>query len=112
MSAGTGKPINIYELAKLAEMEDWYLTIYTLLSFAAHSKVSDLDRHVVVGDDGEPIEFQNEPVTSGQASMWAWEVEVQLAAMRSVAAVFSLEVQELEALSKRLVDLPERGDEA
>ena len=112
MSAGTGKPINIYKFAELAGMEDWYLTIYTLLSFAAHSKVSDLDSHVVVGGDGEPIEFQNEPVSSGQASIWSWEVEVQLAAMRSVAAVFSLEVHELEALGKRLVDLPEQGGEA
>ena len=112
MSAGTGKPVNIYELAKLAEMEDWYLSIYTLLSFAAHSKVSDLNCHVVVGVDGEPLEFQNEPVTSGQASVWAWVVEVQLAAMRSVAALFSLEAHELEALSKRLVDLPEQSDEA
>lgn len=112
MSAGTGKSLNIYELAKLAEMEDWYLTIYTLLSFAAHSKVSDLDRHVVVGDDGEPSEFQNEPVSSGHASAWSWGVEVQLAAMRSVAALFRLEVPELEVLRKRLVDLPEQGDEA
>ena len=112
MAAGTGKPVNIYELAKLAEMEDWYLTMYTLLSFAAHSKVSDLDRHVVVGDDGEPIEFQNEPVTTDQASVWAWGVEVQLAAMRSVAAIFSLEVPELEVLGKRLADLPEQLDVA
>ncbi|MCW5604686.1 MAG: hypothetical protein KIT18_09095, partial [Burkholderiales bacterium] len=60
IASGTGKAINIYELAKVADMEDWYLTLYTLLSFAAHSKVSDLDRHVVVNEDGEPIEFQNE----------------------------------------------------
>jgi Family of unknown function (DUF5677) len=112
MSAGTGKSINIYDLAKLAEMEDWYLTIYTLLSFAAHSKVSDLDGHVVVGNDGKPIEFQNEPVTNDQASVWSWGVEVQLAAMRSTAALFTLEVPELEMLSKRLAELPEHSDGA
>jgi hypothetical protein len=112
MSRGIGKPVNIYELAKFAEMEDWYLTIYTLLSFAAHSKVSDLDRHVVVDDDRTPIEFKNEPDTEDQASVWAWIVEVLLAAMRSVAALFSLQVPELEALGKSLADLTGQGGAA
>jgi hypothetical protein len=66
MANGAGKATNVYELAKAGDMEEWYLTLYTLLSFAAHSKVSDLDRHVVVNHDGEPIEFQNEPDISNQ----------------------------------------------
>jgi len=110
MASGAGKATNVYELAKVADMEDWYLTLYTLLSFAAHSKVSNLDRHVVLNDDGEPIEFQNEPDISNQEPVWAWGIEVQLAAMRSVAAIFSLEVEEFEALRKRLGELAEQPD--
>ena len=91
MSKGSGKAMNLYELAKLADMEDWYLTLYTLLSFAAHAKVSDLDRHVVLNADGIAIEFQNEPDISNQEPVWAWIVEVQLAAIRSISAIFSLD---------------------
>lgn len=105
MSAGTGKPTNVYELAKAADMEDWYLTLYTLLSFAAHAKVSDLDRHVVLDETGEATEFQNEPDTSDQGTVWAWVGEVQLAAMRSIASLFSLDANDLESLRERLEKL-------
>lgn len=105
MATGSGKPTNLYELAKAADMEDWYLTLYTLLSFAAHAKVSDLDRHVVLNADGEPTGFQNEPDLSDQAAVWAWTSEVQLAAMRSVSTLFSLDAIHLESLRQRLGEL-------
>ena len=108
MSKGSGKPINVYELAKLADMEDWYLTLYTLLSFAAHTKVSDLDRHVLLDANGNAVEFQNEPDTSNQEAVWAWAIEVQLAAMRSVSVIFSLDCEVIESLSQRLRELAER----
>jgi hypothetical protein len=109
MSKGSGKAMNLYDLAKLADMEDWYLTFYTLLSFAAHAKVSDLDRHVVVDADGDAVAFQNEPDTSSQEAVWAWAVEFQLAAMRSVSAIFSLDCRVVESLSQRLRELAQ-GD--
>lgn len=105
MSKGTGKPINLYELAKIAEMEDWYLTLYTLLSFAAHAKVSDLDRHVVLDENGDTTGFQNEPDILDQETVWTWSSEVQLAAMQSVADLFSLDARELEPLRNRLGEL-------
>ena len=108
MCKGSGKAMILYDLAKLADMEDWYLMHYTLLSFAAHTKVSDLDRHVVLGANGEATEFQNEPDTSRQEAVWAWATEVQLAAMRSVSLVFSLNCQVTESLSQRLHELAER----
>jgi O-glycosyl hydrolase len=88
-------------------MEDWYLTLYTLLSFAAHTKVSDLARHVVLDANGDAVEFQNEPDISNQEAVWAWAIEVQLAAMRSVSAIFSLECEVIESLSQRLRELAE-----
>lgn len=110
MASAVAKATNVYELAKAGDMEDWYLTLYTLLSFSAHSKVSDLDRHVVVNDEGEPIEFQNEPDISNQETVWAWGIDIQLASMRSTAALFSVEVEELEALRKRLEKLDGEPD--
>ena len=83
------KATNIFEHAKFAGMEDWYDTLYTILSFAAHSKISDLDKHTVPDADGEIVELQSEPILAGQAEMWLWIIEVQLAAMRSVAQIFS-----------------------
>ncbi|CAN7387030.1 DUF5677 domain-containing protein [Variovorax sp. LjRoot178] len=82
------KATNIFMLAKFADMEDWYHTLYTILSFAAHAKVSDLDAHSVADADGELAGFQNEPVLAGQATVWLWTIEVQLAAMRAVARIF------------------------
>jgi hypothetical protein len=109
ISKSTGKATNIYDLAKLADMEDWYLTLYTLLSFAAHAKISDLDRHVVLNANGIPTEFQNEPDTADQESVWAWTTEVQLKAMRSVSAIFSLDCAVTEGLGQRLRELSGRA---
>jgi hypothetical protein len=109
MTKGLGRPMNLYDLAKAAEMEDWYLTLYTLLSFAAHAKVSDLDRHVVLDENGDPIGFQNEPDTERQDAVWAWNVEVQLAAMRSVATLFALSTEGLEPIRQRLAELAAHG---
>lgn len=108
MAKGSGKAINIYEFAKLADMEDWYLTLYTLLSFAAHAKISDLDRHVVTDAEGEPVEFQNEPDLHDQEAPWAWSTEVQLAAMRSVSVIFSVDCEVIEPLTRRLRELADR----
>lgn len=83
------KATNIFEHAKFAGMEDWYGTLYTILSFAAHSKISDLDNHTVPNAEGEVVELQSEPVLAGQTEVWLWIIEVQLAAMRSVAQIFS-----------------------
>ena len=107
MTKGSGKATNFYDLAKIADMEDWYLTLYTLLSFAAHTKVSDLDRHVVLDANGNAIEFQNEPDTSNQEAVWAWIAEVQLAAIRSVSALFSLTPEDIDSLSQNLREISE-----
>lgn len=82
------KATNIFMLARSADMEDWYHTLYTILSFAAHSKVSDLDTHAVADADGELVALQSEPVLAGQTTVWLWTIEVQLAAMRAVARIF------------------------
>ena len=97
--------MNQYELAKLADLEDWYLTLYTLFSFSAHGSVADLEKHIVVGADGVVLEFKSEPELSGQAPVWAWVSEVLIMAMRSLLKVFALEDPQIEVLFKKLASL-------
>ena len=107
MLASKAKSLNKYDLAKQAGMEDWYLTLYTLLSFAAHGAMSDLESHAVVDADGDVAEFKNEPELADQQAVWAWAAEVELAAMRSLASLFSLASTDIEALTgwlKRVAD--------
>jgi len=91
---------NIFATAKLAGMEDWYHTLYTIMSFAAHSKMSDLDKHAVADADGALQGLQSEPIVEGQGKVWLWVVEVQLAAMRSTAQLFDLKEWEVLANSR------------
>jgi predicted regulator of Ras-like GTPase activity (Roadblock/LC7/MglB family) len=83
-------------------MEDWYLTLYTLLSFAAHGAISDLESRAVVDADGAVVEFKSEPELANQQAVWAWATEVALAAMRALSQLFALNTAEIEILAQRL----------
>lgn len=87
IASNRAKGSNLYEIAKFAGMEDWYNTLYTLLSFAAHVKIADLDSHSVADESGQMTGLQNEPVTFGQTRVWLWAIEFQLRAIRAIADV-------------------------
>lgn len=106
MLESKAKGVNIFALAKSAGLEDWYHSIYTLLSFAAHGKVSDLHVHVVADADGEPAEFKSEPTLDDQDSTWGWAVEAELCAMHHLATFFGLDTHDVEALRAELQALP------
>jgi hypothetical protein len=57
ISETEAKKISAEALAKAAGLHEWYLTAYGLLSWAVHSTVGDLERHVVYADDGSVQEF-------------------------------------------------------
>jgi len=96
------RPINQYELAKLADMEDWYLSMYTLLSLSSHGAVADLAVHLVEGSDGELEALQNEPQVHGQAETWLYTVEVQLRAIRAVSTLLGATPPPLPNFEDRL----------
>jgi hypothetical protein len=102
ISISKSRPLNQYELAKRADMEDWYLSLYTLLSFSAHSAISDLASHLVNDEEGELEALQNEPQLGGQPETWAYIIEVQLRSMAALAKLFSVEPPHLEALKAHL----------
>ena len=89
---------NVYNNAVAADMEDWYSTLYMLLSFSAHSAVSDLASHLVLDDQGQVVEFKNEPEIEGQISTWTYSVEIQLKALQAVATLFKLDTATIEVL--------------
>lgn len=96
------KSLNVFNLAKLAGLEDLYLSVYTLLSFAVHGKVSELQAHVVVDSDGEPTEFKSEPTLDGQDAVWHWAIEAELLAIQYLTGFFSLETDSLATLRAEL----------
>lgn len=106
------KATNIFDHAKSAGMEDWYHTLYTILSFAAHSKMNDLHKHAVVDAEGDLQELQSEPIFDGQSMVWLWVVEMQLAAIRSAAQLFQLKDWEAIANSRwqRLHAMAKKGN--
>lgn len=47
------KPLTAEEWSRLANLHEWYITHYTLLSKAVHTQVGDLDRYLDLGDNHE-----------------------------------------------------------
>jgi len=104
------RSINHFELARAAEMEEWYLTIYSLLSFPAHGAVSDLANHVVSGDEGLIESLKNEPELTGQASTWGYAIEIQLKAVQALAGIFANVRIDIEADRNALRVLSQKSE--
>jgi Family of unknown function (DUF5677) len=99
------RELNHFDLAKRADMEDWYLSMYTLLSFSAHGAISDLSSHLVEDDSGELRELQNEPQVTGQSETWLYALEVLLRAVAAVAQLRAVEAPKLEHIQTQLRSL-------
>jgi hypothetical protein len=81
--------ISAFDLAKEAGLEDWYRTVYMIFSWPVHGAATDLDRHVVLGPDGEVSEFKNEPELEGQETEWMCCIELLLKALTFLAKIFA-----------------------
>jgi Family of unknown function (DUF5677) len=99
----SGKELNLRDLAKLAEIEDWYLSMYLLLSFSAHGSVADLAKHLVRDNLGEVVGLRNEPEVEAQSASWCYAIEIQLHAIRALSKLFSLGEPELDDFESRLI---------
>lgn len=80
--------LSTFDLAQKAGLEDWYRTVYMVFSWSVHGAAVDLDRHVVVGEDGNVAEFRNEPEVDDQESSWMCAIEVLLKAVAALATIF------------------------
>lgn len=90
--------LSVATLAKKAGFEDWYHTLYMVLSWPTHSAAIDLERHVVRDSDGELLAFCNEPEVDGQENSWACATELLMKSILALAEIFpNLEKNEVES---------------
>jgi hypothetical protein len=59
-----------------------------VFSWPVHGAAVDLNRHVVLGEDGDAREFRNEPEVDNQESTWMCAVEILLKAIAALATIF------------------------
>jgi hypothetical protein len=110
LKASKAKSMNTFDLAAAADMEDWYLSLYSLLSFPAHGALSDLARHIEIAADGTIEGLKNEPEFDDQEAPWSYAIEIQIKAVEKVAAVFNREPIELQAHRDALHTLINRAE--
>lgn len=88
--------LEVFKLAQDAGMEDYYRSTYLLLSFPAHSNMSDLISHLVTDDKGQIEAIINEPVIDGQEFAWATAIEIEVRVAKAVAEIFDIEFPQLQ----------------
>ena len=103
------RDFNTAQLAEAAGMMDWYRSMYALLSFPAHSTVSDLVSHVVTDNEGNVTALKNEPEVEGQEAAWAFAIEIQVRAARAVREIFDLKNLDMDTYAKALRDLSDKS---
>ena len=86
------KALKVRQLAKLADLEDWYLTTYAYLSSSVHSSVRDLEDYFEFDQDGKIRGMVNEPSDRGLELLILLAVEIQHLAMQAAAKTFGLAV--------------------
>ena len=91
------REVKTYELARTADMLDWYLSLYAILSFPTHGAVSDLTAHLVTDQAGNVVALKNEPEVEGQEPAWAYAIEIELKAAEAFAGIFNVAGLSLEA---------------
>jgi hypothetical protein len=86
------KTLTVRQLAKLADLEDWYLTTYAYLSSSVHSSVRDLEGYFEFDQDGKMMGMINEPSDQGLELLILLAVEIQHLAMQAAAKTFKLTI--------------------
>lgn len=90
LKANNPQRYGAFKLAEEAEMEDWYFSLYALLSHPAHATVSDITAHLVTDGHGNITELKSEPEVEGQKATWAFIIEIQLRAAKAVVNIFKI----------------------
>lgn len=105
LSSSKAREVKTFELARDADMTDWYLSLYAVLSFPVHGAVSDLTAHLETDSDGNIVALKNEPEVDGQEPPWAYASEIIIKATESFASVFSLAAVSTGELRRELQSL-------
>jgi hypothetical protein len=86
------REIKVREMAKLAGLEDLYLTGYASLCGAVHSSARDLEQHFEFDDAGNVKSMVNEPAINDLAKPCLAVGETMISILQTVAPVFRLQV--------------------
>lgn len=91
-----------------AEMHDWYLTAYSVLSESVHSKVKDLERYLVLNDENEITEFRWGPDDHDIESILTTLIQGMLTALNCTVSLFeqrrASEIADFQARLNKLVE--------
>lgn len=82
------------QIAIKAELHDWYLTAYSILSPSVHSSIRDLEKHLIIDDQGDITGLKNEPTIDDYDRLFATAAESMLHALMAVEKVFELKTSE------------------
>lgn len=81
------------ELSKRAGMHDWYLTVYSMLSKAVHSKVRDLEGQLKLTDQKEILGLQYGPTDAEARYLLATASHCLVLGLAATANVFGRDFQ-------------------
>jgi len=84
------REVRTRKMAKLAGLEDMYLTAYAQLSGAVHSTVGDLDQHFRLDASGQRLEMLTEPTVDNLDGVLLMLGETMVGLARAAKKVFDL----------------------
>ena len=84
------REVKVFEVARVAGMLNWYFSLYSLLSYDAHTTITSLQRYLHRDNQGNVTDLKNEPHIEGQEETWSYAVEILIRASEQFASVFGL----------------------
>lgn len=90
LAESRAREVKIFEVAREAGMLNWYFSLYSLLSYDAHTTITSLQRHLHRDDAGKVTDLKNEPQIEGQEETWSYAIEILIRASEAFASVFGL----------------------
>jgi hypothetical protein len=86
------KPYYAEQMSIKADLHDLYLTAYTVFSGSVHSSVRDLEKHLILDDNGIIKGFCNAPVIDGLDSLLLTASETILRALNPLGNLFKMDL--------------------
>lgn len=101
------KPLNVEQWSVEAGLHDIYLTAYTILCDPVHTNVNDLERYLVLDNDGEIKAFDWGPSSTGLHTLLMTNIECMLVTIKAVCDLFKINkdsaINEIHDCMKALV---------
>lgn len=93
LTESKAREVKIFEVAREADMLNWYFSLYSLLSYDAHTTITSLGAHLHRDEAGNVTELKNEPQIEKQEETWSYAIEILIRASEEFASVFELDYE-------------------